>query len=116
MTPEGRVKDAVKKVLDKFNVYYLMPVQMGLGAAGLDFHCVVRMDEHAVAFFIETKAPGKVPTSRQETFMADRRKQQCARTFVIDGNLDELIEFLERIEEYNEHCDSAANPTGNNNG
>jgi hypothetical protein len=113
VTPEGKVKKEIKRMLDAFDVYYFMPVQMGLGAAGLDFHCVVRFGEHALAFFIEAKKPGDEPTDRQERFAEDRRKQQCARTFVIDGNLDELIEFLERIEEYNERCDDAANPTGN---
>ena len=105
MTPEGKVKKEIKRVLDAFNVYYLMPVQMGIGAAGLDFHCVVRFGDHGLAFFIETKAPGEKPTDRQGLFAEERRKNQCARTFVIDGKLDELIEFLERVEEYNEHYD-----------
>lgn len=106
MTPEGKVKKEVKRILESFGVYFFMPVQMGLGAAGLDFHCVVRMGDMACAFFIETKAPGKEVTDRQNTFIDDRRKQQCARTFVIDSDdMDELVEFLERIEEYNEHRD-----------
>ena len=103
MTPEGKVKKEVKRVLDAFGVYYFMPVQMGIGAAGLDFHCAVRFGDCALAFFIETKAPDKEPTDRQKEFIKARRVNQLARTFVIDGDLDELVEFLERIEEYNEH-------------
>ena len=102
MTPEGKVKKEIKRVLDAFGVYYFMPVQMGLGAAGLDFHCVMRFGDHALAFFIEAKKPGGEPTPRQENFADDRRKQQAARTFVIDGDVSELVEFLERMEEYNE--------------
>src|ERR1700733_6596010 len=102
MTPEGKVKKEIKRVLDAFGVYYFMPVQMGLGAAGLDFHCAMRFGDHALAFFIEAKKPGAEPTTRQANFADDRRKQQAARTFVIDGDVSELVEFLERMEEYNE--------------
>ena len=37
MTPEGKVKKEVKRVLDAFGVYYFMPVQMGAwrGRTGL---------------------------------------------------------------------------------
>lgn len=110
MTPEGRVKKDVKRILDAFGVYYFMPVQTGFGAAGLDYHCVVQFGDHALAFFIETKAPGKEPTARQAMFAEERRKAQKARTFVVDGKLDELVEFLDRIEEYNERF---SNPAGN---
>ena len=105
MTPEGKVKKEVRRVLDAFGVYYFMPVQMGIGAAGLDFHCVVRFGDHALAFFIETKKPKGTPTDRQESFAKERRQNQAARTFVIDGRVNELVEFLERIELYNEHHD-----------
>lgn len=63
MTPEGKVKAAVKKELDRYPTHYReMPVPSGFGKSGLDF---------TVCFFgrflaIETKAPKKVPTPRQE--------------------------------------------------
>jgi hypothetical protein len=124
MTPEGRVKKNIKRVLDAFGVYYLMPVQFGIGAAGIDFHCVVEViyiidakpTPLAIAFFIEAKAPGEEPTGRQENFMRDRREQQSAKTFVIDddptinkgmGNIEELTEWLEAIESNNEHIRTA---------
>jgi len=63
MTPEGRIKKAVKKELDVYPDHYReMPVPSGFGKSGLDF---------TVCFFgkflaIETKKPGGSPTPRQE--------------------------------------------------
>jgi hypothetical protein len=96
---EAQVKKWVKEVLDEYNVYYFMPVQMGIGAAGLDFHCVVKWKGFPLAFFIETKEFGKVPTDRQQLFMNDRKKEQNATTFVIDGmvGVSKLREWLERL-------------------
>lgn len=99
MTPEGKVKSRIKRVLNAYNVYYFMPVQFGLGAAGVDFHCVMRWRKLAIAFFIEAKAPGEDLTERQELFLESRRESQSARTFVIDGDqgLRELIAWLEKF-------------------
>lgn len=96
-----------------------MPVQMGLGAAGLDFHCVTKVAcnvegsllELPLAFFIEAKKPGDQPTERQKLFAQDRMEQQNARTFIIDddpsikhvtGGLENLTNWLEEIEDNNE--------------
>jgi hypothetical protein len=63
MTPEGKVKAAVKKELDVYeNHYREMPVPGGFGKSGLDF--TICFFGHFLA--IETKAPGKEPTPRQE--------------------------------------------------
>jgi hypothetical protein len=62
MTPEGRVKAATRRELDRYPDHYReMPVPGGFGKSGLDF---------TVCFFgwflaIETKAEGKTPTDRQ---------------------------------------------------
>lgn len=61
MTPEGKVKDMVKKQLNEYGVYYYMPVSNGMGAPSLDFYCCYR----GQFFAIETKAPGKKLTHRQ---------------------------------------------------
>ena len=121
MTPEGRVKNHIKEILDAYGVYYLMPVQEGYGAAGLDFHCVVRMGRAAMAFFIEAKRPDEKPTDRQKLFMADRALMQKAISFVIDedpsigkgGGTDKLIRFLEKVKKANEHFDRAITPQSN---
>lgn len=63
MTPEGKVKAKVKKLLAEHGAYYHMPVQNGMGKPSLDF-----VGCHRGRFFaIETKAGNKGMTPRQET-------------------------------------------------
>jgi hypothetical protein len=62
MTPEGKVKTAIKKVLTSIGAYQHWPVQNGMGAPCLDCHGCYR----GTYFAIEAKAPGKLPTPRQE--------------------------------------------------
>ena len=95
ITPEGKVKRAVNKLLDHPRIYAFMPVQNGMGAAGLDYHCAVLTDLGTLAFFVETKAPGKKPTPRQDMLIA-RLRGIDAKVFVIDGEagLNELRLWL----------------------
>lgn len=65
MTPEGKVKEAVKKLLREHGAYWHMPVQNGMGAPALDFH-VCHNGRYAG---IETKAKGKHATVRQNATM-----------------------------------------------
>ena len=77
-TPEGKVKDRVKRLLKKYNCYQFWPVQTGYGAPTLD--CI---GCHAGFFFsIETKAPGKHLTPRQSLTKEDMEEAD-ARVFVI---------------------------------
>ncbi len=62
MTPEGKVKNEVKKQLKLLGAYQFWPVQTGMGAPTLD--CLCSINGRFVG--IETKAPGKRPTPRQE--------------------------------------------------
>lgn len=99
MTPEGRVKAAVKAFLHEQGLvraampkhqyppdprgWYYMPVQNGMGVVGIhDFigHIGGRM------FSIETKAPGKVTTGLTEN-QKDRGEEMSstgAQVFYID--------------------------------
>lgn len=57
MTPEGRVKAAVKKWLKAHGIWFFMPVSNGMGQVGIpDFICCAQGGFLA----IETKAPGKL--------------------------------------------------------
>jgi hypothetical protein len=62
MTPEGKVKQRVKRLLEASGAYYHMPVQNGMGAPTLDFTGC-----HAGRYFaVETKAGGNTLTPRQQ--------------------------------------------------
>ena len=55
--PEGKVKEAVKRLLKQRGIWYYMPVQNGMGVTGIpDLICC--WDGQFLA--IETKAPGKL--------------------------------------------------------
>jgi len=96
MTPEGKIKAMVKKVLarygDELDAFW--PVQNGMGSPALD--CIVCYRGHHIE--IETKAPGKLPTPRQLITIAKKEKAG-AKVFVIDGEQGcaELREYLQWI-------------------
>lgn len=94
MTPEGKVKEKVKRLLKKYGAYYHMPVMNGMGAPTLDFVCCY----HGFFIAIETKAPGKKPTPRQLLTMAD---MEAAGAFVFavagDDDLFLVEEFLKLL-------------------
>lgn len=85
-TPESRVKAKVKKLLASYaDLYSFMPVPTAYQAASLDwFVCYCRR-----FIAIETKAPGKKPTPRQQAVI---RKIIAAggEVFVV-SNDDELL-------------------------
>jgi hypothetical protein len=97
MTPEARVKQMVKKVLDEFKydwetldildkasrngyLYSHWPVMNGMGQPTLD--CVVCYYGQFIA--IETKAPGKAPTPRQQLTMAQMESAGAAVLVISD--------------------------------
>jgi len=94
-TPEGKVKQKVRGILDQYpRMYYYMPVPMGFGRPSLDFiGCY-----NGLGFAIETKDEGKKPTTRQERTIEEMRASGAA-VFVISGTVDlryaDLIGWLE---------------------
>lgn len=95
-TPEGRVKDKVKKVLaNETNFGYIYshwPVPSGFGKQSLDCNGIIR----GLAFAIETKAPGGKPTPRQ-LLIAEEIRRAGGKVFVIDGDTSELEEWLSDV-------------------
>lgn len=88
-TPEGKVKRHVTGIIRRANeVYYFMPVQTGYGSPTLDYLGTSR----GRGFAIETKAPGKVPTMRQEAIIKEMRAAGM-RVFVIAGDPKEYEEL-----------------------
>lgn len=94
MTPEGRVKAKITKLLKSYGerLWYDMPVPTGFGKSQLDY--TVCVNERFLA--IEAKAPGKNPTPRQELTMAAMRKAGAA-VYVV-RNDDDLIAVRDEIE------------------
>ena len=66
MTPEGAVKNALKKRLSELGAYSFWPVQTGFGTRTVD--CLVCYKGRFAA--IEVKAPGKKPNLRQQLIMS----------------------------------------------
>lgn len=84
-TPEGKVKNAVKKVLKEEGVYYFMPVQTGYGAASLDFLCCLPNGRFLA---IETKASDKETITERQLHVANEIRKA--------GGLVLLVDSLER--------------------
>ncbi len=92
-TPEGAVKERVKRLLREHGAYWHCPVQNGLGAPSLDFICC-----HEGRYFgIETKAGNKKMTPRQET-TSNAIRLAGGLAFLVNEveGLDELREWLTR--------------------
>lgn len=104
MTPEGTVKQRVKKLLTLLKhkgVYFHMPVQNGMGAPTLDFVGCAR----GRYFAIETKAGDSKPTARQEQ-TAREVTAAGGVAFLIDGSDTSFELFKMWIEAVT--CDSKA--------
>lgn len=93
MTPEGKVKAAVNKVIAAYgtDIYKFMPVPGGFGESSLDYILCIQ----GIFVAIETKKPGGKLTARQQ-FTARQIRQSGGKVFVIDSSegVSELIEFF----------------------
>lgn len=98
MTPEGKVKEKVKRLLKAHGCYYHMPVQNGMGAPSLDI-----IGCHRGRFFgIETKAGNKKPTPRQELTM---------QQIVAAGGVCFLVNEVEGMEELEKWMTTLTTPS-----
>ena len=94
MTPEGAVKEGVKKLLKSRGIWYYMPVSNGMGQHGIpDFICCVPPSGKFLA--IETKAPGKLRTVTplQERAIGNIRTAKGWALVVDDA--EDLRDFLD---------------------
>ena len=94
MTPEGAVKEGVKKFLKSRGIWYYMPVSNGMGQHGIpDFICCVPPSGKFLA--IETKAPGRISTVTplQERAIGNIRTAK-GWALVID-DVEDLRDFLD---------------------
>ena len=102
VTPENKIKKMVRDVLAEFDapntLKHFWPVPSGFGASDLD--CIACYFGRYID--IETKAPGKKPTPRQELTIANT-KAAGGMVFVIDGEkgVHELRVALQGIKDAN---------------
>ena len=93
MTPEGKVKQKVSRLLKTVpGLWYTMPVPSGFGESTLDY-----LGCYLGRFFaVETKAPGKKPTSRQMSTI-DAIERGGGKVFVVDGDTTDLENWLKDL-------------------
>ena len=92
-TPEGKVKQKIKKLLNQYGVYSHMPVQNGMGAPTLDFVCCI----NGIYLSIEAKTRGKKPTTRQEKTMSQISAAGGIAIWVDEDRYDKLEELLKKL-------------------
>ena len=111
--PEGKVKEAVKRLLKDKGIFYYMPVQNGMGQVGIpDFICCWRGRFLA----IETKAPGKrANTSANQERVIEAIWSADGWAIVVD-DVEQVKDFFTEIEsdkQYSEARFAAADCPGN---
>lgn len=91
MTPEGKVKDKVKKILKELGAYYVMPATGGYGSSGAP-DILVCYDGRF--FGVECKAGDNQPTALQMKHLTDIRNAGGLSMVVNESNIDDLKEML----------------------
>lgn len=95
-TPEGAVKAACKKLFDKYNAKYVMPMGTGYGVVGVsDFVACVNGKFLAV----ETKAKNNKTTPLQERFLSEVTKAGGIALVIREDTLDILEQVLKDCHE-----------------
>jgi Holliday junction resolvase len=93
-TPEKKVKDKVKKVLDKLGCYYFFPATGGYGKSGVP-DIIICFKSHYVA--IECKTVGNKPTGLQELNMKQIRDNGGSTLVVNEDNVGEVEAWITGI-------------------
>jgi hypothetical protein len=97
MTPEGKVKAKVKKILDLHDCYYFMPVTGGYGNSGVPDIVAC----HEGRFIgIECKTEGKNPTALQYKNLKEIVEHGGEAFVINETNINQLEEYFnERSEQ-----------------
>lgn len=93
MTPEGKVKAAVKRVLDAKGVWHFSPVSNGMGRHGIpDIICC--WDGKFLA--IEVKAPGKRANTSALQDREIKAIGNAGGTAIVVDDVDQIVDLLTR--------------------
>jgi len=99
-TPEGAVKRAVKQLLGTYEgLYRFMPVQYGYGESSLDFIGCYR----GQFFAVETKAPTKEPTARQEETIRQMERAMGSVFVVREASAEALLPLRRWLDHVKAH-------------
>lgn len=90
-TPEGKVKDEVRRVLKALNIYYFMPATGGYGRSGVP-DIVGCVNGRFVA--IECKAGLNQPTALQEREMKNIKDAGGVAVVINEGSVRGLADLL----------------------
>ena len=91
-TPEGEIKDQVRKVLDEMGAYYFFPAANGYGRTGIP-DVIACVSGHFVG--IECKAGSKQPTALQQRELDNIEKAEGTGLIVNADNISNLKNILE---------------------
>jgi hypothetical protein len=94
MTPEGKVKDKVKRLLKAMDIYYAMPATGGYGASGIPDFLVCLKGKF---IGVECKAGKGKPTALQLKNLAEI---EASGGIAVIVNEDNLAQFEETIRKY----------------
>lgn len=94
-TPEGRVKDQIKKLLKHYGIWSYMPVQNGMGVVGIpDIICCYE----GLFIGIETKAPNKRPTTFEQRWNKATANQKNRLTEIQEsGGIAIVADDVEQV-------------------
>ena len=95
-TPEGEIKDQVRKILDEMGAYYFFPAANGYGRTGIP-DVIACIGGHFVG--IECKAGSKQPTALQQRELDNIEKAEGTGLVVNADNIKYLKNNLENVYE-----------------
>lgn len=96
MTPEGRVKKAIKDIFKRRGAVYCMPATGGFGKSGVsDFLACYK----GQFISIEAKAGNNEPTSLQEQWLTDVHNAGGWTRVINEDNIDAVEEILNAIDD-----------------
>jgi len=93
-TPEGKVKDAVKRYLDSVGAYWFMPVQTGYGTTTLDFLVCYK----GVFIGVETKAPTGELTGSARQRLITKKIQDAGGCALVIHDVAQVKHYIERLD------------------
>ena len=112
MTPEARVKEKVKQLLKRRDAWFYMPVQNGMGKVGIpDFIGTYK----GLFFAVETKAPGKKPTTEDQRWHKATPNQQMRITEIREaGGIAVIADDVHHVEQMLDTLDAVRAFKGEN--